>query len=150
LKFRLIPSLLAAASLTLVASPAFAQYHHHPEAGHAQSDLRAARALLVQGGPHGVGPEDQKVISLLDAVISQAARVSEIDGRGMHLVEAGGVDATTSAQSRHENVRILLETALNDLNLPEDNPSARPYLQQARYQLGEAITIVRQEQTHRH
>ncbi len=130
-----------------IASPALAQPYMgrpHPEAGHALSDLRAARDLLRQGGARGVSPTDNQVINLLEQIMRSTQRVFEADGQRMRHEETLGVDATANVQSRHENVRIFLEAAARDLDAPEDNPIARPYLQQARYQLGEAIQLVRQ------
>jgi hypothetical protein len=123
----------------------------HVEAAHAISDLRAARDILARGGPHGVTPQDQQAIRLLDTIITSTGRVALEDGRRTHISEQYGVDASASATSRHENARIMMAAALHDLDANEDNPAARPYLQQARYQLGEAIEIVRRQQaTHAH
>jgi hypothetical protein len=142
--------LLAAACFISAAAPALAQ-PMHPEAIHAISDLRAARDLLSRGGRHGVSPEDQQAIGLIDQVIHSASRVALYDGRELHVVEQPGVDASASSPSRLENVHILLAAAAHDLNGTEENPTTRPYLDQARRQLGEALQIIRQEQqTHRY
>ena len=139
-------SLLAAICFTAATvAPAFAQAPH-PEAAHAISDLRAARDILSRGGSHGVSAGDQQAIALIDKVIFSSSRVAEFDGRRLHVQETSGVDASASSSSRHENARIMLEAALRDLDANEVDPSARPYLQQARYQLGEAIEIIRRLQ----
>jgi hypothetical protein len=133
--------LLAAICFTLAASPALAQ-GAHPDAAHAISDLRAARDILSHPGQRGLRPEDQQAIRLIDAVITSTVRVARFDEQHMRRQEESGVDATTSGSSRHENARVLLTAALHDLDGSERDPQARPYLQQARYQLGEAIDIV--------
>jgi hypothetical protein len=139
-------SLLAAICFTAAtAAPAFAQAPH-PEAAHAISDLRAARDILSRGGPHGVTAKDQQAIALIDKVIFTTNRVQRFDENRLRVREDSGVDATASNQSRHENARIMMAAAMHDLDANEVDPSARPYLQQARYQLGEAIEIIRRDQ----
>ena len=150
LRSRRLPQLLAALCFTLAASPALAQPMHpigdHPEAAHAISDLQAARDILSKGGAHGVSPADQQVIALIDKVIFTTHRLLRLDENRLRTHEGSGVDATASTASRHENARIMMAAAMHDLDANEVDPSGRPYLQQARYQLGEAVEIIRKEQ----
>jgi hypothetical protein len=136
---------------TVVASPALAQGPAHPQAGHAISDLQAARDFLSRGGPHGVSPADNQAIGLIDQVIASSQRVVEYDHSRLHVDERLGADRTASTPNRHENALLMMEAAQRDLSLPESNSVALPYRQQARQQLSEAIQIVqRQQAAHAH
>jgi hypothetical protein len=150
LKYRFLPQLLAAVLFTAVATPALAQ-PPAPRAGHAITDLRAARDILSRGGPHGVSPDDQQAIALIDKVIAASVRVVQYDRARMHIEPQTSADTTASASSPHENARLFMTAALRDLDEREADPSARPYLDQARQQLTEALGIIqREEAAHRH
>ena len=149
MRFKRLPQLLAILCFAAAATtPAFAQDSGRLQAGHAISDLRAARDILSQGGSHGVSPANQQAIRLIDTIISSTIRVARFNSERHD--EQSGVDATASSQSRHENARILLAAALQDLNGPERNPQARPYLQQARYQLSELVQSISQRAAPNH
>ena len=151
LRFNLLPTLMAAVVLSTVAAPALAQPGPpHPRAGHAITDLRMARSFLARGGRHGVTPADQQAIGLIDQVIAATGRVVEYDRARLHVEPETSADTTASGSTRHENARLFLIAAQRDLNEREADPSARPYLQQARQQVAEALQIVVQaEQQHR-
>jgi hypothetical protein len=136
LRFKHLPQLFAAVCFAVAtATPALAQ-SGDLQPGHAISDLHAARDILSHGS-RGVSPADQQSIKLIDTIISSTVRIARFESE-RHQVQSG-VDATASSQRRHENARVLLSAALRDLNGRERNPQARPYLQQARYQLGELV-----------
>jgi hypothetical protein len=150
LKYRLLPQLLAAVLFIAVASPALAQ-PPTPRAGHAITDLRMARDILSRGGRHGVTADDQQAIGLIDKVIAASTRVVQYDRARLRVEPETSADTTASATSRHENARLFLVAAQRDLNEPEADPSARPYLDQARRQIAEAIQVVsRAEAAHKH
>jgi len=137
---------------TAVATPALAQPYGppRPRAGHAITDLRAARNFLTQN-PRGVNPTDSQVVALIDKVIAASQRVVYYDKIRMHADVEWTPDNTASTPSHHENARLMMTAALRDLDQPEPDPSARPYLDQARQQLREALALVQQEEAaHKH
>jgi len=110
-----------------------------------------ARDILSRGGSHGVTPDDRQAIGLIDQVIAATTRVVQYDRARLHVEPETSADTTASASSRHENVRLFLYAAQRDLNEREVDPSARPYLNQARQQLAEAMAIIqREEAAHPH
>jgi hypothetical protein len=143
--------IVTAACLLLAAAPAVAQPYGPPvpRTGHAITDLRQARGFLSRGGPHGVTPDDQQAIGLIDQVLAACGRVVDFDRQRLHVQPEWTADTTATSPRRHENARLFLVAAQRDLSMHEADPSARPYLDQARRQLAEALSIVAQhEQSH--
>jgi hypothetical protein len=140
-------TLFTALTLAALAAPALAQpVALHPEAGHAVSDLRAARDILSHGA---VSPDDQQAIDLIDKVIFATERLKHADEVGLGIQEQYGADASPSSRGRLENAHIMLAAAAHDLNATENNIAARGYLDQAKRQLLEALEVIRHEQSHR-
>lgn len=137
-----------AACFLLAAAPALAQAPV-PRTGHAISDLRQAREFLSRGGSHGVMPDDQRAIGLIDQVISACQRVVEYDRQRMHVQPEWSADQVASSPKAHENARLFLVAAQRDLAMHEADRTSRPYLDQARQQLAEALDIVVQHERRR-
>ncbi len=110
-----------------------------------------ARDFLSRGGRHGVTPDDQQAINLIDKVIAGTVRVVQFDRARMHVEPETSADTTASSSSRRENARLFMYAAQRDLDEREADRSARPYLDQARQQLAEAMQIIqREEAAHTH
>jgi hypothetical protein len=139
---------MATACLTAVAAPAFAQVPPHPRAGQAIADLRSARDILSRLGQYGVSAPDSRAIYLIDKAVAASRRIVQYDRYLMHAHEGWTVDAAASTRSPHENARIMMRAALRDLDQPEYDPTAQPYVQEARNEVREAIDIIRNEQEH--
>jgi hypothetical protein len=151
LKSSLLRQIPIVLGFLLVAAPAVAQpIPSHPEAGRAISDLRVARDILSRPGRGGNRQADMDAVALIDKVIESTQRVMDFDQRRFRFQEDTNTDASAQSPSRLENAHIMLTAAAHDLNLAESNLTSRPYLEQARRQLGEASELIRRQQMRGH
>lgn len=96
----------------------------HPYYLHALSDLRYARGYLDKlGADDTVDNDSMQAIRQIDAAIGELKRASIDDGKDVH--DHPPIDTHLKRTDRFHKAIELLDSARNDVNREEDDPSAR-------------------------
>jgi hypothetical protein len=141
------PAVLFALFLALSPSNANAQ-GRHPAYLHALTDLRAARAHLLERPDHGaLRHEEKEAVNQINAAIDEIKKAAIEDGKD--LDDHPPVDAGMDWPGRLHRAMELLNKAHRDIEEEEDNRFAQglqqrafEHIDKAKHEVGEAIRIV--------
>jgi hypothetical protein len=101
----------------------------HPAYLHAIRDLRQARGVLIANiGEPARAAAANFALPQIDAAISDLQSASRLDAKSLGDVPP---PKSMAPEGRFHEVQALLDSAHNDIKMPESDPVARPYKDRA-------------------
>lgn len=123
-------------------SAAFADTHgEHPHYLHARSDLAKARQLLKTSDEPNVRQQLNGALNEVNQAIGEIDRAAVLDKKDMD--DHPPVDTNLTCLGKFHEIFRLLRSAQKDIDLEEDNSSAREWRNRARGDIDDAVKFVK-------
>jgi len=113
----------------------------HPHYLHARSDLAKARQLLKTGDEPNVRQQLNNAVNEVNQAIGEIDRAAVLDKKDVD--DHPPIDTNLTCLGKFHEIFRLLRSAQKDIELEEDNPSAREWRNRARGDIDDAVKFVK-------